>query len=138
MPFPTKEEKAADRAIRHNDEYAVSMKRQAQGLPCWRCNSLWGHYAHCVLITGGPKYTEDQLAKLRELGLKEDEGWSFKPENDGLPSRHCTWVEFCIRTHPYPETIKKLEETDQESLANTGKSSTTGYLIGYLIEGDSN
>ena len=90
--FLTPEEKAADRAIRHNDLYARMLARQQEGLPCWYCNSLWGHYDRCALITGGPEgYTEEQRATLKNLGLSEDDGWQFAPENAGLPSRHATF-----------------------------------------------
>ena len=98
--FLTSEEKAADRAIRHNDMYARMLARQQEGLPCWYCNSPWGHYGHCALITGGPEgYTEEQRATLKRQGLSEDDGWQFKEEHKGLPSRHSTWVEYCIESH---------------------------------------
>ena len=100
--FLTPEEKAADRAIRHNDLYARMLARQQEGLPCWYCNSLWGHYDRCALITGGPEgYTEEQRATLKSMGLSEDDGWQFAPENAGLPARHATWQEFCIRAHAH-------------------------------------
>jgi hypothetical protein len=101
--FLTPEEKAADRAIRHNDMYAKNLARQQQNLPCWFCNSTWGHYSHCVLITGGVHYSAEQKSVLRSMGLREDEGWGFRRE-DGLPSRHSTWVEFCIYTHEKRKT----------------------------------
>ena len=94
-----KEAKEQDRSTRHNDEYAKSMERQHSGLPCWHCNSLWGHYGHCALINGGTKYTTEQSATLKVMGLKENEGWSFRAENKGLPSRHVTWQEHCIYNH---------------------------------------
>jgi hypothetical protein len=97
--FPTREERAADRVVRHNDLYAKMTARQQQGLPCWLCNSLWGHYARCPLLNGGVRYTEEQKAVLREHGLREDEGWWFKPEKDNLPRRYSTWVEFCKEAH---------------------------------------
>jgi hypothetical protein len=99
--FLVGEEKAADRAIRHNDMYAKMLKRQQKDLPCWFCDSFWGHYGSCPLINGGVKYTAEQLGTLKRMGLQEDEGWTFSPKNKGMPSRHTTWQEFCIYNHKH-------------------------------------
>ena len=100
---------AADKAIRHNDEYSKATRRQGEGLPCWRCRSFWGHFVHCPLINGGVVYTEKQRAILKQMGLAEDEGWSFNSggsciaiansdgvDSNALPSRHETWCEWNI------------------------------------------
>jgi hypothetical protein len=98
--FLTPEEKATDRAVRHNDQYAKQLARQQKELPCHFCNSLWGHYGHCALLNGGPEgYTEEQRATLKSMGLSEDDGWQFEEKNQGLPSRHATWTEHCIYIH---------------------------------------
>jgi hypothetical protein len=89
------------------DEYAIALQRQSEGLPCWRCNSVWGHFIHCPLINGGVKYTDEQRAYLQRRGFKEDEGWGFRPENGGLASRHATWAEFCISNRKHREALAK-------------------------------